>query len=80
MKKLILILAVAALPMAVYADTPAKTTTKKHAHKHTTAASPAPDASPSPEAGTMAGTAAKKAAPAAKATPAPKASPSPAAK
>jgi hypothetical protein len=77
MKKLILILAVAALPMAVYADTPAKTT-KKHAHKHTAAASPAPEASPSPEAGAK--TTATKKAPAAKATPAPKASPSPAAK
>jgi hypothetical protein len=79
MKKLILILAVAALPMAAFADTPAKTT-KKHAHKaHTTAASPAPEASPSPAAGTMTGTTAKKA-PAVKASPAPKASPSPAAK
>jgi hypothetical protein len=77
MKKLILILAVAALPMAVYADTPAKTTAKKHAHK--VAASPAPDASPSPDAAGAATTAAKKAAPA-KTTPAPKASPSPAAK
>lgn len=78
MKKLILILVVAALPMAVYADTPTKTTAKKHAHKHTTAASPAPEASPSPEAGAK--TTATKKAPAAKATPAPKASPSPAAK
>ena len=61
MKKLILILAVAALPMAVYAaDTPAKTTAKKHAHKHTTAASPAPDASPSPDAAGAATTATKK--------------------
>jgi hypothetical protein len=79
MKKLILILAVAALPMAVYADTPAKTTAKKHAHKAAAVASPAPDASPSPDAAGAATTAAKKAAPA-KTTPAPKASPSPAAK
>jgi hypothetical protein len=62
MKKLILILAVAALPMAVYADTPTKTTAKKHASPEagaaTTAtkkapaakATPAPKASPSPAA------------------------------
>ena len=73
MKKLMLILAVAALPMAVFADTPAKKTSKKH-KAHTTAASPAPEASPSPAAATT-GTAKK---PATK--PAPKASPSPAAK
>ena len=47
MKKLILILAVAALPMAAYADTPAKKTTKK---APAAKASPAPKASPSPAA------------------------------
>jgi hypothetical protein len=57
MKKLILLLACVALPMAVYADTPAKT--KKH---HKTAASPAPAASP-----------AAKASPAPKASPSPEA-------
>ena len=72
MKKLMLILACAALPMAAMADTPAKTTKKSH-KAHTTAASPAPEASPSPAA-----EGAKK--PATKASPAPKASPSPAAK
>jgi len=77
MKKLMLILAVAALPMAAFADTPAKKTTKKH-KAHTTVASPAPEASPSPAA--AATTTAKKAAPATKASPAAKASPSPAAK
>ncbi len=45
MKKLMLILAVATLPMVAFADTPAKKTTKKH-KAHTTAASPATPASP----------------------------------
>jgi hypothetical protein len=59
MKKLILLLACVALPMAAFADTPAKT--KKH-KEHKTAASPAPAASP-----------AAKASPAPKASPSPEA-------
>jgi hypothetical protein len=74
MKKLMLVLALAAMPMAAFADTPAKTTKKHKAHK--TAASPAPEASPA--AGTTSTGTTK--APATKASPAPKASPSPAAK
>jgi hypothetical protein len=57
MKKIILLMACLALPMAASADTPAKT--KKH---HKTAASPAPVASP-----------AAKASPAPKASPSPEA-------
>ena len=60
MKKLILLLACVALPIAASAETPAKT---KKSHKaHHTAASPAPAASP-----------AAKASPAPKASPSPEA-------
>jgi hypothetical protein len=72
MKKLILMLACAAIPMAaVAADTP---TAAKKVASATTTASPAPEASPSPVASpaAKAKTTKKKAAP--------KASPSPAAK
>jgi hypothetical protein len=76
MKKLILMLACAAIPMAaVAADTP---TAAKKVASATTTASPAPEASPSPVASPAAKPKAK--AKAKKTTPAPKASPSPAAK
>jgi hypothetical protein len=62
MKKIILLLACVALPMAAFADTPTTTTKKAHKGHHKTAASPAPAASP-----------AAKASPAPKASPSPEA-------
>ena len=50
MKKLILILAVAALPMAALAADATTPPAKKKTHKAHTTASPAPAASPSPAA------------------------------
>jgi hypothetical protein len=61
MKKIILLMACLALPMAAFADTPTKTK-KAHKEHHKTAASPAPVASP-----------AAKASPAPKASPSPEA-------
>lgn len=79
MKKLMLLLACAALPMVAFADTPTKTTTAKKHKAHKTAASPAPDASPAASPTPVASPTVK--APSTKkASPTPKASPSPAAK
>jgi hypothetical protein len=75
MKKLMLLLALAAMPMVAFADTPAKTSKKTHKKSHKTA-SPAPEASPA----ATASPAAKSSSTTTKKAPAAKASPSPEAK
>jgi hypothetical protein len=74
MKKLMLLLALAAMPMVAFADTPTKPAKKGTHKKHKTAASPAPEASPAATASPAAkssSTTTKK--PAAKASPSPEA-------
>lgn len=77
MKKLMLLLALAAMPMVAFAETPASPTPKKTTHKkHKKTASPAPEASPA----ATASPAAKSSSTTTKKAPAAKASPSPEAK
>ena len=74
MKKLMLLLALAAMPMVAFAETPASPTPKKTTHKkHKKTASPNPEASPAASASPAAKSSSTTKKPAAKASPSPEA-------